>query len=102
MRLIDADKIVIPKGFFEDMNTPKLLNWLNSQPTINQWISVEERMPEPDTSVLVSVPDYDSSRRILVAMYDDFWGWRGQWDGAISMRTQITHWMPLPEPPKEE
>lgn len=33
MAYIDTSKITIPKGFFEDLNTPKLLDWLNSQPT---------------------------------------------------------------------
>ena len=32
-RYIDTSKVIIPKGFFEDLNVPKLLNWLNSQPT---------------------------------------------------------------------
>ena len=33
MAYIDTSKTTIPKGFFEDLNTPKLLDWLNSQPT---------------------------------------------------------------------
>ena len=33
MAYIDTSKITIPKGFFEDLNTPKLFDWLNSQPT---------------------------------------------------------------------
>lgn len=32
-RYIDTDKITIPKGFFDDLNVPKLLEWLKSQPT---------------------------------------------------------------------
>ena len=32
-RYIDTEKVHIPKGFFEDLNVPKLLNWLKSQPT---------------------------------------------------------------------
>lgn len=35
MAYIDTSKITIPKGFFEDLNTPKLLDWLNSQPTVD-------------------------------------------------------------------
>ena len=33
MAYIDTSKVSIPKGFFEDLNVPKLLDWLNSQPT---------------------------------------------------------------------
>jgi len=31
MSYIDLKKLTIPNGFFEDLNTPKLLNWLHSQ-----------------------------------------------------------------------
>lgn len=35
MRLIDADAIKIPKGFFEKVdNVPKFYDWLDDQPTI--------------------------------------------------------------------
>lgn len=33
MAYIDTSKITIPKRFFENLDTPKLLDWLNSQPT---------------------------------------------------------------------
>lgn len=33
MAYIDTSKVTIPKGFFEDLNVPKLLEWLNNQPT---------------------------------------------------------------------
>ena len=32
-RYIDTSKVTIPEGFFEDLNVPKLLKWLNNQPT---------------------------------------------------------------------
>lgn len=32
-RYIDTSKVRIPEGFFDDLNVPKLLNWLNNQPT---------------------------------------------------------------------
>ena len=32
-RYIDTSKVTIPKGFFEDLNVPKLIEWLNNQPT---------------------------------------------------------------------
>lgn len=32
-RYIDVEKVHIPKGFFKDLNVPKLLDWLKSQPT---------------------------------------------------------------------
>ena len=36
MRLIDADAIELPKGFFEKVNNvPKFYEWLNTIPTID-------------------------------------------------------------------
>ena len=36
MRTIDADAIVLPKGFFEKVtNVPKFYDWLDTQPTID-------------------------------------------------------------------
>ena len=36
MRLIDADAIKLPKGFFETVdNVPKFYEWLDAQPTID-------------------------------------------------------------------
>jgi hypothetical protein len=37
MRLIDADAIKIPKGFFEKVNNvPKFYEWLDGQPTVER------------------------------------------------------------------
>lgn len=43
MRLIDADAVKLPKGFFEKVdNVPKFYEWLDAQPTIEpkrgKWI----------------------------------------------------------------
>lgn len=63
--------------------------------TIQQWISVEEGLPEPGAEVLTyaKMPDV-SWADISVAVYNpEIYqpGWKF-----------ITHWMPLPEPPKGE
>ena len=49
MAYIDTSKVTIPKGFFEDLNVPKLLDWLNSQPTADvveakrgEWFEVDD------------------------------------------------------------
>lgn len=59
-----------------------------------KWIKCSERLPEPGTEVLVYVKcAYDTSilhYNVYVydpAMYQPHW-------------TYVTHWMPLPEPPR--
>lgn len=73
------------------------------------WISVKERLPEKDGWYLVYAPRYWGNSKIygldglaysnFKHNYKDHWGiergtGRG-WPGIV------THWMPLPESPKE-
>ena len=56
-----------------------------------RWIPVTERLPEKDVRVIVcaSLPE---------GVHSDFIYEDGHW----FVSTGVTHWMPLPEPPKEE
>ncbi len=63
-----------------------------------RWIPVTEQLPE-DGSDILAVQSCCGEVRIIPANYD-----RGVWYDCIFNRIaeHITHWMPLPEPPKEE
>lgn len=56
-----------------------------------RWIPVTERLPEKDVRVIVcaSLPE---------GVHSDFIYEDGHW----FVSTGVTHWMPLPEPPKED
>ena len=56
-----------------------------------RWIPVTERLPEPGSVVLA----YSSELFTVIAYYND----DEEWDIPDP---EITHWMPLPAPPKEE
>ena len=71
--------------------------------TVQEWISVEDRLPEPKH-------EFDARNWYLVALSNGVvkelayefhnhsvfgYGWRGT-------IYPVTHWMPLPEPPKGE
>lgn len=76
---------------------------------MSEWISVKDRMPEKKRAVLVYAPHMDEP---IVTMYfdpDDQMAEFGEWVsdctpnrlGWSSMTGEdVTHWMPLPEPPK--
>jgi hypothetical protein len=72
-----------------------------------EWISVKERLPEEDVAVLTygqvlnNPPEVIGVRR----RYNGDQEWKHTWeseDGFIYREDDVTHWMPLPEPPKEE
>ena len=57
-----------------------------------KWISVEERLPEEDTEALAY-----RSGNIAVEFR-----WAKCWENDALSNCTVTHWMPLPEPPKGE
>lgn len=65
----------------------------------NPWVSVEDRLPEEGTDVLVTVKN-KSCEYIAVGYYFKREGWTESYtDEAITVAP--THWMPLPQLPKE-
>ena len=58
----------------------------------NPWISVEERLPEEHTDVIVT----DGSNVAYCRKYGD-----GFYTN-VGKCCNVTHWMPIPELPKEE
>ena len=67
--------------------------------TLQEWISVKDRLPEEDSDVLAYL-QIDQEGRIYPANYA-----KGVWFDCIfntPATGTTTHWMPLPEPPKGE
>lgn len=59
----------------------------------NEWISVDERLPEKDGSYLV----HSGKSNTVYAAH--FWKRDGRWSGK-SKNLFIAHWMPMPELPE--
>ena len=67
--------------------------------TIQEWISVDDELPEDDSDVLAYLRIGEESR-ICQANYA-----KGMWFDWIfntPVTESITHWMPIPQPPKGE
>lgn len=113
MRLIDADALPVS---FDGHTVSVWKKDLDAAPTINpyEWISVEDRLPEPETpikwrdrkgynSVRVLCVCKQKSGKILIKE-----GFYEKWEdndkpywripGSID---SVTHWMPLPAPPED-
>ena len=67
--------------------------------TVQEWISVKNRLPLPWKRVLIySRHDFCES-----AFYIGIPGkWRVTWNHDMLDADSVTHWMPLPQPPKGE
>lgn len=62
--------------------------------TIQKWIPVTERLPETGKRIIVCRGD-----KVEQGIYLGVNGW---WKVYGANTKAVTHWMPLPEPPKEE
>ena len=64
-----------------------------------EWISVRDRLPENDTRVLAYCKDH--------CIHDMKWSWvDNAWydkgSASVYLEDFVTHWLPMPEPPKED
>ena len=67
--------------------------------TMQEWISVKDRLPEQGQQVLI----YSRYDFCEVALYIGIPGkWRVTWNHDMLDADSVTHWMPLPQPPKGE
>ena len=68
-----------------------------------EWISVDERLPDKEGPYLVLIVDYLEEERMEVM---ELFKWANCFDWSAHMSSRwkdsntITHWMPLPEAPK--
>ena len=79
-----------------------LIQQLEAQ--VPKWISVEERLPKPYKNVIVYRKYLNPVSGYCVIDYIELTGQGGfEWSkSCASWKYVVTHWMPLPEPPKEE
>ena len=77
---------------------------------LNGWISVYDRLPEEDDNYIVTACDegcsagegiWYSTVVVVAEYYKGSWTW---YDGGseYSLEDIVTHWMPMPNPPKGE
>lgn len=98
----DILEALIEKAGFPLDVAHEFLNGIKDAEVIEQrrgeWISVTERLPEEWEPVLVR----SKFEFIEVAWYIGIGKWRYTANAALFEEGSITHWMPLPEPPKED
>lgn len=63
---------------------------------MSEWISVEERLPSNETRVLIMHGDVVATGVWSGLSWSAF-----SIDRPINIYREVTHWMPLPEPPQQ-
>lgn len=94
--IIDAKRTDPETGSFTEYLADHLIS---NGVTVQEWISVTERLPEEKVNCIVYY-------RHAYCDNDDYWAiGTCFYDGEkfrLNPAYKITHWMPLPEPPKGE
>lgn len=110
MRLIDADALIDAlmaytwrdedERLIDDADEKRefIKNWMPDLPTVGGWISVKDRMPKEEGRYIVY-----ADKGVKSAFYETYEG-ESRWtdEGERYWDIHVTHWMPLPEPPKEK
>lgn len=101
MRTIDADRLLsdrmkstyyhLPNG---DIAIPIID--IEHAPTVGDWISVQDRLPKDALDVLVYSKRCGIGVGCYIAPSNEWWRY-----GDLLPHAIVTHWKPLPEPPKE-
>ena len=95
--VIDTDVVSIPNRplISQYMGRPidEVINLIRK----SEWISVDERLPN-DKQIVLTI---DSQGEMAVCFYEEQWKGVFQQYGGLVKIYNITHWMPLPLPPKE-
>ena len=77
--------------------------------TVQEWISVKDRLPDNkehdwvlaqvvEDNGYMHIPRVMEYRQLKNDWFEETYGWLSKHNGVFT----VTHWMPLPEPPKGE
>nr|DAP07799.1 MAG TPA: Protein of unknown function (DUF551) [Caudoviricetes sp.] len=114
--MIDENKLIEK---IESMQTPLdkntsngLLSFLlldnfkdivKKQPKVNEWIPVEERLPEENGYYIVTAPSCINEEMTTMELYFDDGKWLiNEGDEIFYYEKSIIAWMPLPKPYEKE
>lgn len=97
--LCEASSLSVDAELFEDSSYAQQLEieadfLIANGVTVQRWIPVTERLPEESGEYLAYCGEYDGICVIYYEILKTKSKWRTNWK-------EVTHWMPLPEPPKE-
>lgn len=92
MRLIDAD-VLFDNIVKSKRATSVMLGLVNDAPTVTQWVSIQDKMPDNNDRVLM----FNNG----VIKTDIFNILKDVWYEDDKRKCDFTHWMPIPPPPTD-
>ena len=103
-----SHELAYKKGYEQGKQDALKAVVISNLETTTKWIPVTERLPMYNVDVLVYRPAM--AMKVLVSSYEGYYGeddneWHEGWvryGKGLGGNSVITHWMPLPEPPKGE
>ena len=100
VELVNDVLMYLPWGEIQKDTAERIVDrMLDHDVTVQEWISVDDELPEDDSDVLAYLRIGEESR-ICPANYA-----KGMWFDWIfntPVTESITHWMSIPQPPKGE
>ena len=110
-RLDYKAKMLLEQGFLAGYKAAQD-QLADADTVMSQWISVRDRLPEINEEVIVALPfvfededgptNYKACRITTARLVPDSEGAKWSIHTENGWITKVTHWMPLPAPPKEE
>jgi hypothetical protein len=93
----DLQKSIVDDVTIKGSAFAAIMRHLQDAPAVQEWISVKDRLPDKHDRYLCNVKafSFPDLRYFAILKYDD----GGFIEGKI-YTDDVTHWMPLPQPPK--
>ena len=100
IQAVDRGGEMAVMGAFKCLNcVTNALALLKEQEPDNGWISVKDNTPNINSECLIVFDPPKTCTQVMQVYVDNG---RNYWRGNVQLNAElVTHWMPLPEPPKE-
>ena len=78
----------------------KVMEWIEHAPTINDWISVKDELPQNHETVIVAIDDDSGDSHFRYTGHGWYFNEAKSWIVDDERRTDVYAWKRFPEPPE--
>ena len=88
-------------AMYQDEIVPGLRKQVEELESGSKWIPVTERLPTAFDEFIVMIKGAEAPTTLWYDWCKEHW-YQPEMEGGDGRKYEVTHWMPLPEPPKVE